>query len=1245
MSESQIEEIQNRLDNYLFIDLFERDYRTTEEAATEFFQDLFVEVLNYEETPSPLGDANWQNLPVHDWPSSTRANAARLFAESGNFRVIYVELEKLTKTAERKVVQSLTRSERTSGWALSGSFLAVFHAPEGDVWHLVTPYEEESDDITEGRSVIRRYIIGEGETHHTVSGALSQMDADKTGRLADRINEAFRVQPVTQDFYQDYKSVFENLTSELRMKGLGIEDADRYAHIILNRLMFFYYLQKKGWIGGRKDFIDWFHKQYQESTDQDCFHEKWLSTLFFEGMNQPAGSQVTVDLPIEVDDTISNIPEMNGGLFKKYGVDNSNVYLSDDALHGVIQGFLEQYNFTITEESPYDIDVAVDPAMLGKIYESLIAEQERGEAGIFYTPREEVDFMCRMALYEQFCERAGTLDRKAKGQIVEFLFREVQDWDSSDVGDTDELEDILHNLRIVDPACGSGAFLVGMKQVLTELYRKLGLSPDYQLKEQIINENLHGVDIKDWAVRVAEFRLWLSLIQGEDEIPEQRPILPNFSFKLRRGDSLIQTVGTGELLSFEEIRRGATDEVFQALQGLEEVKEQFFAGGINDPDQIQQQQIKLLTKYIDQRVESLEDEATTQHTLGGDATEQSKKTAASIKQKIADLQDIKEQVETGDLDDFIWELDYPEVMIDGGFDIAIGNPPYVRQEDIIDQGINPERIQDMDNSEVSSLKSEYKEGLRNFVEHQFDVKPYKTSDLYLYFFFRSIDILRDNGTLSFVTSNSWLDVDYGVRLQEFLLTNGEIDYIFESRTQRTFEEADVNTIISIINKRDQDSLSAPTEFVSTYTGYDQFLSMNKLHSLLAVGGGSGNRLQFQNEEIQISNNDTWRSVSIPAESLWRLGGGKTSDPNEDGSVTPQGKYKTGKWGKYTRAPTVFFEITSGTSQSLSNLGNECELQRGTRTGANQFFYLPSKYYDVTVDGHTLILQSTGNWPDDDYETQLEIPKEYWMHETEEGWEPNLILKTSKSFDTTIFDLDSLKIGESLRYVLVIDKPESDLKGGIREYIKWGETYDPSQDDLGRKTTGFPSSVSGRGVDWYDLTEDLTRGDILPMKNINTRHVYWFPNQRTWIDDRLHGIEVPGDEMNRRFLAGVLNSTYGTLSCEVNGRVNLGQGALDIATDDHKLAIIPKLDEVDEDLKKKIASQFEKLGSRSVTSLFDELGATEPDQVSFDSVRDDRLELDQLVIQELLGFDQNTHLNVYRGTLNLVKQRIEKAESV
>jgi hypothetical protein len=1244
MSDDQLEDIRRRLDEELSTERFETSHLRTDEAATRFFQDLFTRLLNFDTTASPTGQETWQELPVHRWQESARATTGRVFAESGNFRVVYIELEALTRTAERNAVRSLTRSDRGKGWAADGSFLAVFHAPGEDSWHLVTPYEEETDDITTGRPVLRRYTLGEGETHRTVARALRDMDAGR-GRLAESISRAFDVEPVTERFYERYKAVFDTLRTELRDDGLGVEESDRYAHITLNRLMFVYYLQKKDWIGGRKDFVRWFHDQYRASDDTETFHETWLSALFFDGMNRPSGEPIRADLPEPVERSLSALACLNGGLFQPTALDTSDVYLSDAALETAIRNFLEEYNFTVTEESPYDIDIAVDPAMLGRIYESLIAEQERDEAGIFYTPRVEVDLMCRLALYEQFREHADSLTAEGNDRIVTFIFSDPRDWDPDRVGGTETLEHILHSLRTVDPACGSGAFLVGMIQVLTELYRKLGETPDYRFKKRIVSENLHGVDIKDWAVRVAEFRLWLALVESEDEIPDQRPVLPNLSFTLKSGDSLVQTLGSGGLPSLSESRTETSDAVYEKLTQLENAKERFFEGEV-DSSQITAKQSAVLLSYIDDRIETLDRDATTQRTVGGGDTGESVASAAEAEREIANLERLRDRIESGGVSDFVWELDYPAVMMDGGFDIVIGNPPYVRQEDIADQAMGPERLEQFSGDERTKLQSEYEDALRAFVQDRFDIKPYRTSDLYLYFFFRSLDLLRDSGTLSFVTSNSWLDVDYGIRLQELLLTEGEIQHVLENRSQRTFSEADVNTVISVVNRDPSGYLSNDVDFLAVHEAYSRFISSDTMRAVLSGTDGESAELSFQDQALHVDTGEQWRSVRLSTAALWELGDGTTSPTGEgDSKRLPQGRYRSGKWGKFTRAPTVFFDVVGGTDRDLSRLGQECQVNRGTRTGANQFFYLPSKYYAARPDGDSLVLESTGEWPDEAYSHRLVLPRKYWMHETADGWEPNLILKTSKSVDSTVFGLDSLELGGGLRYLLVIDDPKEALDADTRAYVEWGETYDPSRDNLGRKSSGFPSSVSTRGVDWFDMSAELQRGDILPMKNVDTRHVYWFPEQRAWIDDRLHGIEVPGDEEERRFLAGILNSTYGTLSCEVNGRVNLGRGALDIATDDHERTLVPVLDDVDADIRAEIADAFRTFGERSVTSIFDELGATNSREFSLEDVADDRFELDSLVIQELFGFDLETHRNVYEGTLDLVSQRVTKADSV
>ena len=142
----------------------------------------------------------------------------------------------------------------------------------------------------------------------------------------------------------------------------------------------------------------------------------------------------------------------------------------DDALIYKIEdidgsGLLERYNFTIREDTPFDVDVAVDPEMLGKVYESLIQEEERGEVGIFYTPRIEVDFMCRQSILEYLVENTSI----SQDKLISFIYLPEEDRaDLLSVKEAKEIGDALYRAKIVDPACGSGAFLVGMLHVLLQ---------------------------------------------------------------------------------------------------------------------------------------------------------------------------------------------------------------------------------------------------------------------------------------------------------------------------------------------------------------------------------------------------------------------------------------------------------------------------------------------------------------------------------------------------------------------------------------------------------------------------------------------------------------------------------------------------------------------------------------------------------------------------------------------------------
>jgi hypothetical protein len=1266
MTDEQTKEIRRRLDEDLSLDEFERDYRSTGEAATQFFQDLFVEVLNFEETTSPLGDATWQDLPVHEWPSSARANAGRLFAESGNFRVIYVELEKLTRTAERNAIQSLTRSDRTSGWAIEGSFLTVFHAPDEDIWHLVTPYEEDTDDITTGRPVLRRYTLGEGETHRTVANALSDMDASK-GRLAERIDEAFRVKPVTEDFYENYKSAFDTLSKELRRKGLEIEEADRYAHTTLNRLMFFYYLQKKGWIGDRKDFVRWFHEQYEGSDEEDVFHEKWLSALFFEGMNSPEGGEIDADLPNDVESAIAELPYMNGGLFQPTEEDELDTFLSDSSLKSVIEEFLEQYNFTVTEESPYDIDVAVDPAMLGKIYESLIAEQERGEAGIFYTPRVEVDLMCRMALYEQFCDHANDLDAEGKQQIVEFIFSEPQDWDAESSGKTEQLESILHELRIVDPACGSGAFLVGMKQVVTELYRKLGTTPDYHLKEQIINENLYGVDIKDWAVRVAEFRLWLSLVEGEEQLPDQRPVLPNFSFKLKVGDSLIQKLD-GEFVSLDTLTRTLDGDTGDLLTELKELKREHFEGEADRTQEIEEKQVELLKNHIDGLIDNLSKDGS-QQTLFGDTKDD--QVDDDVEERIEELKETRDAIdEAGATGFFMWDIDFSDVMVEGGFDIVIGNPPYVRQEDIIDQGIHPERLDEMEDSEVKDLRNQYKNDLVEYVQKTFDIKPYKRSDIYIYFYFKGIDLLRENGTLSFITSNSWLDIGYGKRLHEGLLKLTDLSYILGNTSEKSFEDADVNTYITVANRKSQEVLNENTRFVRFNRGFFDYDYANEFGDFLVSPEESAETVPLDEETMQVTTSDGIRVASIPHESLWRLGGGSTKEINteeteqvfseevglvsnqsslesyEDSGCLPTGSYEDGIWGRFIEAPTLYFTIWRDSGSKFATLGSlvsdEQGLKRGTTSGANKFFFVPrpgnsNNTFESSVEESSGDLRLHHTDSGEDYY----IEKEYWMRDADEVPDrfiedfdyiyegdsrrlvPNLILVKNREIKQS-----PIKPSHLNSVHLQIEGGKSELQNEqVIEYVNLGE-----EPIWGRTNKPLPDRPTLSGSPWYEQS-DCDRPFLLLNRTFNANFQFHYNPCLFEVADNFFYLPKP-EFVSPEYLAGYMNTTLGWFMTEVTARAWTNTLRMD-KFEYQQMPILNASDGIEEGIKETL----EQVMSRDIGNVFEELQAYSPDDFDLDEMKQDRRSLDEPFLDEIGLTSVEEKSEFYQEMVRMVRDRL------
>ncbi|MGB9795047.1 DNA methyltransferase, partial [Caldisericum exile] len=381
------------------------------------------------------------------------------------------------------------------------------------------------------------FLVGKNEKSHTAqSRFLPILENDNWKPTLEDLEKAFDVEVVTKEFFEAYKyALREIIIKSLSNFDLPYEKKHSFSQLLLSRIMFLYFLQRKGWLKW-KDYVQdrnyiknlWLkYKDWRESKKvKDVFYSQWLSSLFFGAFNKK-NHLFHPSLPEDIKESFSIMPFLNGGLFSRTELDELGFDIPDDVFEWMFEpdfsnlkkGFLETFNFTVDESLPLDIEVAVDPEMLGKVYESLIAEEERGELGIFYTPRVEIDFMCRMSLVEYISNET----KIQKEKIIDFVFNPHESIVNLSNDDTREIKKKLDEVKVVDPAVGSASFLVGMMNILValhhELTRKLENKEEniFALKQKIILENLYGVDVKDWAVMVGELRLWLSLIIETDE--------------------------------------------------------------------------------------------------------------------------------------------------------------------------------------------------------------------------------------------------------------------------------------------------------------------------------------------------------------------------------------------------------------------------------------------------------------------------------------------------------------------------------------------------------------------------------------------------------------------------------------------------------------------------------------------------------------------------------------------------------
>jgi hypothetical protein len=1218
--------------------------------SPEKVYELFEETgyKNYTKDPSYKRDISEFNFK--DKAEEKLKNIYTVLDYQDEITVLLVETESLSKSHVRYISERLSRKF---------NYVLPIFTTEYRKYQFVLP---TFDETTPGDLDIQLTTleVDSENVFYSDADALSKIWIEEEKRYPHIWNDwekAFSIDKVTEQFFEDYQEQFFHIREKVLEQIDDVHQAHEFTLQFMNRMMFVYFVDKKGWLKGEEgeSYVQWLWDKYRKQgglqNDEHEFYNEWLTELFHKAFNNKFTSNP--ELPEEVSKSFSNAPYLNGGLFRENSLTKLDIDLEDQLVEGIIEDFFERYNFTIKEDSPVDKEVAVDPQMIGYVYESLsnVAEQledidkdSRKEFGIFYTPKEEVYFMVRRSLTEYLNNHTDI----EKDKIYKLVFAKGEDEKKEVRKDLTEeqLEEVkykLQNMKSVDPACGSGAFLVGIIDVISEIFEQVEKKQSsdlnmFEAKKEIIQNSIYGVDVKDWAINASELRLFLQLLI-ETDVPKEeiqrKALLPNLRANLRVGDSLVQDIDG----IFFDLRENQLEGLTKShMEEIQKEKSKFFEdrskskyNGIAD---IQTDEIKFFKRAIDDKIEELEDKLEEgngeQQTLNGETKEPSGNEKRQItrqkkqtKKRIEKLEELKDDiVQEQDKMPMLWEVAFAEVFNNnGGFDVLIGNPPYVRQEDIAPPNMDPDNVTKQD-------KKDYKNKLIESVQNRMPQveKISKRSDLYIYFYFHGLSLINDEGTFCFITSNSWLDVGYGKELQKFLCKHIPIKGIYNNKNNRSFEHADVNTVISVFGAPNFDTKRFGDWEIDTDKWPEtdhkaQFVTFKKPYreavnseNMIALENDThyDKEIQLDRSSFQLYNTGDLRSVQITQGNL--LEDGWQYPENYEGEAFTKGKYDGNKWGgKFLRAPDIYFTVMRKGADKLSELGDIAEVKRGFTTGSNKFFYL----YDVTEEEvpPSQIENFSGDLDELDFEKYriVEsglIDEDYFIVEE----------KYLRDVARSPRELDNYRVEKnSLEYRLFYPDEHAKESKYASDYIEFGESEGEHE----------KSTTSSRNP-WFVLP-DQEISENLSMMSMNDRHPFW-KNEEVLADARLYTINSDKGD-----LSNSLNTTLTPLFIELYGRGNLGQGALDFKVYETEMIQTTKPEVLPDEFI---------MEEREIKSIFEEIGLerNKPIREQEPSPLPDRKELDDIVF-DVLGLSEDERKEVYWSVAELVKARLDKSESV
>ena len=788
--------------------VFEQDYQGYDSFVKDVIDIIFTGEDAYEALPSPddfLTDDN-KRQRANDIGILKIVKTGTIETEES------IDLFDITLSDRKELqynrvgIQQFIRSEL---FPFTNAFM-LFHneATEGKDWRFSYAYKETT---IKGMTSAKRYTYLFGKNHRarTASERFAKL-ADEEKSTQNLLN-AFSVEALSKSFFDEYKNQYKdfcdflfahkNDTNYFGSKFTQWEDKflRDYVKKMMGRITFIYFLQRKGWMNGNLEYMQ---KAFELSLYQDNYLDSFLEPLFFGVLNtKPEERKALFEKEgwaLSLLDEWKDVPYLNGGLFERDEQDKPKSKFPAELFKGLFD-FYSRYNFTIDENDPDDAEVGVDPEMLGHIFENLLEDNK--DKGAFYTPKEIVKYMSQ----ESIAQYLKTHTEEALHPSIDELIKEKKVNEAlQSKAVASDVYALLQEVKVCDPAIGSGAFPMGVLNVLYHarllLYGFTKPTQEFspsEVKREIIQNNIYGVDIEKGAIDIARLRFWLSIVVDS----EQPEALPNFDYKFMQGNSLLEEFGGIDLSSLQnQIMRTTMYEPQRDLFGnvednqmkmtftqketvdnLQANLEKYF----NIDDHTQKQALKeeisnSVKDHISYNIELRRDQCLCLIQEANEAISDEESQIEDIKARFSEdkmpvgeirkhekrISDLKRAVdrnnkkvlhydlvsqELGTIDltsnesFFLWHTWFKDVFDNGGFDVVIGNPPFLRIQGIRDS--NPELADYLSENYVSATGS---------------------FDLYVTFVERGLGLINNKGIVNFIMPTKWTNSAFGKGLRKLV---------------------------------------------------------------------------------------------------------------------------------------------------------------------------------------------------------------------------------------------------------------------------------------------------------------------------------------------------------------------------------------------------------------------------------------------------------------------------------------------